>query len=64
MNKNYDDIINYDYKGSLKRPKMRLEDRAKIFMPFAALKGYEELIKKTEEENLAKNIPATENIKI
>ncbi len=43
---------------------MRLEDRAKIFLPFAALKGYEELIKKTEEENLAKNIPATENIKI
>ncbi len=29
---------------------MPLEQRAKIFAPFAALKGYSELIRKTEEE--------------
>ena len=44
----YDDIIHMDYplKGSdlNKHPKMRVEDRAKIFAPFAALKGYEEAI--------------------
>ena len=31
---------------------MPLEQRAKIFAPFAALRGYSELIKKTEEEAL------------
>ncbi len=44
----YDDIIQMDYplKGSdlIKHPRMRVEDRAKIFAPFAALKGYEEAI--------------------
>ncbi len=44
----YDDIIHMDYplKGSdlIRHPKMRVEDRAKIFAPFAALKGYEEAI--------------------
>ena len=39
----YDDIINLDRPKSI-RPKMSLRDRAKIFMPFAALKGYEEAI--------------------
>ena len=39
----YDDIINLDRPKSL-RAKMSLRDRAKIFMPFAALKGYEEAI--------------------
>ena len=32
------------------RPKMSREDRAKQFMPFAALKGYEEALRKVEEE--------------
>lgn len=44
----YDDIIHKEYplKSSdiIKHPKMKLEDRAKIFAPFAALKGYEEAI--------------------
>lgn len=44
----YDDIIHMDYplKSSdvIKHPRMKLEDRAKIFAPFAALKGYEEAI--------------------
>lgn len=36
------------------RAKMTREERAKQFMPFAALKGFEEAIKKVEEE-CAKN---------
>lgn len=44
----YDDIIHMEYplKNAelTKHPRMRVEDRAKIFAPFAALKGYEEAI--------------------
>lgn len=40
---NYDDIIKLNRPES-NRPKMDIADRAKIFMPFAALKGYEEAI--------------------
>lgn len=36
------------------RIKMSREDRAKQFMPFAALKGFDEAIKRMEEE-CAKN---------
>ena len=32
------------------RPKMSREDRAKQFMPFAALKGYSEALRKKEKE--------------
>ncbi|MBP5660197.1 MAG: hypothetical protein J6X08_02560 [Lachnospiraceae bacterium] len=32
------------------RPKMSREDRAKQFMPFAALKGYEEALRAKEKE--------------
>lgn len=45
---NYDDIIHMEYplKSSdiIKHPRMKVEDRAKIFAPFAALKGYDEAI--------------------
>ncbi len=51
MNKNYDDIINTDWHGSLTHAHMPLATRAKIFMPFAALKGFDELLKKKEEES-------------
>jgi hypothetical protein len=44
----YDDIIHAEYppknQDKIKYPRMQMEDRAKIFMPFAALKGYEEAI--------------------
>ncbi len=50
MNKNYDDIIQTEWHGSLTHPHMPLSTRAKIFMPFAALKGFDELLKKKEEE--------------
>ncbi len=45
---NYDDIIYkkypFDPSDRIKHPRMSIEDRAKIFAPFAALKGYEEAI--------------------
>ena len=50
MKESYEKIVDYDWKGSPTRIRMPLEERAKIFMPFAALKGFAELIKKTEEE--------------
>ncbi|MDD5937209.1 MAG: hypothetical protein PUC65_16860 [Clostridiales bacterium] len=44
----YDDIIGMEYplksRDLRKHPKMAVEDRAKIFAPFAALKGHEEAI--------------------
>lgn len=48
MSDNYDDIINMEYPlksiDTVKHPRMSAADRAKIFMPFAALKGYEEAV--------------------
>ncbi len=47
------------------RPKMSREDRAKQFMPFAALKGYEEALraveKEIEEAALDKHAPLDED---
>lgn len=44
----YDDIIDVEYplksSDKVKHKRMLVEDRAKIFIPFAALKGYEEAI--------------------
>ncbi len=44
----YDDIIHMEYPlkstDMIKHPRMKVEDRAKIFAPFAALKGHEEAI--------------------
>lgn len=37
-------------QGQRKRTKMSPQERAKQFMPFAALKGYEEALRKVEEE--------------
>lgn len=44
----YDDMINLPRPLSGK-PSMPVADRAKIFQPFAALKGYEELIKEQQK---------------
>ena len=52
MKSRYEEIIDYNWQGSPNRIRMPLEQRAKIFAPFAALRGYSELIKKTEEEAL------------
>lgn len=50
----YDDIINTQWPKESLRPKMKLSLRAKIFLPFAALTGYETSLEHmrqlTEEE--------------
>ncbi len=50
---NYDDIIYMEYplksSDKIKHPRMSTADRAKIFAPFAALKGYEEAIAAKEK---------------
>ena len=43
----YDDIINLPYQKSKTHPHMSNSDRAAQFAPFAALTGYEELIRET-----------------
>ncbi len=45
MNKNYDDIINMPHHVSTKRKHMSMIDRAAQFSPFAALTGYDEVVK-------------------
>ena len=50
MKNRYENIIDYNWKGSPGRVRMPLEQRAKIFAPFAVLRGYSELLRKTEEE--------------
>ena len=43
----YDDIIHFPHHRSLNRPSMPTADRAAQFAPFAALTGYEDVIKET-----------------
>ena len=52
----YDDIINTEWNESSLKNRMSVNQRAKIFLPFAALTGYEDELDKT----LAKEI---ENMK-
>lgn len=47
MMNNYDDIINLPYQKSLTHKHMSNSDRAAQFAPFAALTGYDALIKET-----------------
>ncbi len=62
----YDDIIHMQYplKSSdvIKHPRMQVEDRAKIFAPFAALKGYEEAIA-AKQKIIAPRIELSEEAK-
>lgn len=44
----YDDIINLERPKS-NRPSMNRADRAKIFMPFAALKGYDDAVEEKKK---------------
>lgn len=50
---NYDDIINYDWNYDSLPNRMPLSQRAKIFLPFAALTGYEEALEKTLKMEIA-----------
>ena len=43
----YDDIINYNWNHESLPNRMPLSQRAKIFLPFAALNGYEEALQET-----------------
>ena len=62
----YDDIIHLEYplKSSniRKHPRMKLEDRAKIFAPFAALKGHEEAIE-AKQRIVVPRIELSEEVK-
>ena len=44
---NYDDIINTKWDDSSLKNRMLASQRAKIFLPFAALTGYEDELDKT-----------------
>lgn len=46
----YDDIIDKPYPYISNRKRMSIEDRAKIFMPFAALRGFEEAVERKQKE--------------
>ena len=53
-NFDYSDIIDLpypqnDWNFSIKHPRMSMEDRAKIFHPFAALRGHAEALDATAE---------------
>lgn len=45
----YDDIIDLPHHVSDRHPQMPLMDRAAQFSPFAALTGFEEVLKETEK---------------
>lgn len=52
---NYDDIINKKWDETSLKNRMPVSQRAKIFLPFAALTGYEDELEKTlasEIENM------------
>ena len=51
----YSDIINLPHHVSHKRNHMSMSERAAQFSPFAALTGYEEAIRKVQEEQLSAN---------
>ena len=55
----YEDIIDYEYKGSRRPDKMCSTNRAAQFAPFAALSGNDRAIKNTEME--AEYIAENEN---
>lgn len=43
----YDDILDTDWNESSLKNRMSVSQRAKIFLPFAALTGYEDELDKT-----------------
>ena len=50
--KDYSDIIDLEHHKSENYPWMPEEDRAAQFAPFAALVGFDELIRKTAQEHM------------
>lgn len=47
----YADIIHLPHHVSKRHPQMSMWNRAAQFAPFAALTGYEDVIKETAQEN-------------
>jgi hypothetical protein len=68
-NFDYSDIIDLPYPQNdwnflIKHPRMNMEDRAKIFHPFAALRGHAEALDATAErkqEAVANELTLDEN---
>ena len=55
MNTPYDDIIGLEHPTSQRHPRMARLVRAAQFAPFAALKGYEEVIDENRQKSEAEN---------
>ena len=53
MKDDYEDIINLPHPSSKKFSRMPLEERAAQFSPFAALTGYDALIRETARQTEA-----------
>ena len=51
--KDYSDIINYDWNRESLPNRMPLSQRAKIFLPFAALTGFDEALQVTLQNEIA-----------
>lgn len=51
--KNYDDIIKHKWTRDSLPNRMPLSQRAKIFLPFAALTGFDEALDKTLQTEIA-----------
>ena len=51
MTNDYDDIINLPHPTSKRFQRMPLAERAAQFSPFAALTGYDALIRETARQN-------------
>ena len=49
----YSDILDYDWNYDSLPNRMPLSQRAKIFLPFAALTGFDEAIQKTIDHEIA-----------
>ena len=49
----YSDLLNYDWNYDSLPNRMPLSQRAKIFLPFAALTGFDEAIQNTIEQEIA-----------
>ncbi|MBP5176037.1 MAG: hypothetical protein ILP07_09015, partial [Treponema sp.] len=57
-----DDIINYEWNEDSLPNRMPLAQGAKIFLPFSALAGYDDALKKTliAQQNEKMNLPNPE----
>jgi len=49
----YSDILDYNWNYDSLPNRMPLSQRAKIFLPFAALTGFDEAIQKTIDQEIA-----------